>query len=103
MEKIISGKTINVNEEGYLTGFSQWDKTIATEIAKEEGITELGPRHWQIIDYLQDQHKKEIPLSIRKIGKSGVMDIEEFYAAFQPRTLKKASASACLSTPASFN
>jgi TusE/DsrC/DsvC family sulfur relay protein len=101
MEKIISGKTINVNEEGYLTGFSQWDKTIATEIAKEEGITELGPRHWQIIDYLQDQHKKEIPLSIRKIGKSGVVDIEEFYALFPQGPLKKATKIAGLPKPAS--
>ena len=37
MEKLIAGKTINVNEEGYLTDFSQWDKSIAEEIAKEEG------------------------------------------------------------------
>ena len=101
MEKIICGKPIQVNEEGYLTNFSQWDKTIATEIAKEEGIAELGPKHWQIIDYLQEQNKKEIPLSIRKIGKSGVVDIEEFYALFPQGPLKKATKIAGIPKPAS--
>ena len=27
MEKIIAGKPITVNEEGYLTDFNQWDET----------------------------------------------------------------------------
>ncbi|MBK5270793.1 MAG: TusE/DsrC/DsvC family sulfur relay protein, partial [Bacteroidia bacterium] len=79
MEKTISNKIISVNEEGYLTNFSQWDKDLAAEIAKEENIADLTPQHWKIIDYLQDQYKKEIPLSIRKIGKSGVVNIEDFY------------------------
>lgn len=101
MEKNILGKTVNVNEEGYLTDFSEWDKTIAAEIAKEEGVSELSPRHWQILDYLQDQHKKEIPLSIRKIGKSGVVGIEEFYALFPGGPLKKATRIAGVPKPAS--
>ena len=50
MEKVISGKTIKVNEEGYLTDFSQWDKSVAIEIAKEENIAELGPKHWEVIE-----------------------------------------------------
>ena len=28
MEKTIAGKTIAVNEEGYLTDFSQWDENV---------------------------------------------------------------------------
>lgn len=101
MEKAINGKTIQVNEEGYLTDFTQWDKNIAVEIAKEEGISELTNEHWSIIDYLQDQHKKEIPLSIRKIGKSGVVDIEKFYALFPQGPLKKATKIAGIPKPAS--
>ncbi len=101
MEKIIAGKTIHVNEEGYLTALSEWDKSIAAEIAKEEGVGELGDRHWQVIDYLQGQFKQEIPLSIRKIGKSGVVGIEEFYALFPQGPLKKASKIAGIPKPAS--
>ncbi|OYY02990.1 MAG: sulfur relay protein DsrC, partial [Sphingobacteriia bacterium 35-40-5] len=28
MEKLIAGKNIQVNEEGYMTDFAQWDKTV---------------------------------------------------------------------------
>lgn len=101
MEKIIAGKTIHVNEEGYLTALTEWDKSIAEEIAKEEGVGDLGDRHWQVINYLQDQFKQEQAISIRKIGKSGVIGIEEFYALFPQGPLKKASKIAGIPKPAS--
>ncbi|MDB5278267.1 TusE/DsrC/DsvC family sulfur relay protein [Ferruginibacter paludis] len=100
MEKIIEGKTISVNEEGYLTNFTQWDKNIGEAISKEVNIT-LTPRHWQVISYLQDEFKKESPLSIRKIGKSGVVDIKEFYALFPNAPLKTATKIAGIPKPAS--
>ncbi|MEO6355687.1 MAG: TusE/DsrC/DsvC family sulfur relay protein [Ferruginibacter sp.] len=100
MEKIIEGKTISVNEEGYLTNFTQWDKNIGEAISKEVNIA-LTPRHWQVIDYLQDEFKKESPLSIRKIGKSGVVDIKEFYALFPNAPLKTATKIAGIPKPAS--
>ncbi len=99
MEKIIAEKSITVNEEGYLTNFAQWDKTIAEEIAKENNI-QLSARHWQVIDYLQDEYKKESPLTIRKIGKSGVVDIKEFYELFPVGPLKTATKIAGIPKPA---
>ncbi len=42
MEKTIAGKTITVNEEGYLTNFSQWDQKIGEAIAEEAQIN-LSP------------------------------------------------------------
>ena len=100
MEKIIAGKTVTVNEEGYLTNFAQWEKSIGEEIAKENAI-ELTPRHWEVINYIQDEVKKESPLSIRKIGKSGVVDIKEFYALFPNAPLKTATKIAGVPKPAS--
>ena len=52
MEKVIAGATIQVNEEGYLTNFSQWNKPIGTELAREADI-DMTPRHWEVIEYLQ--------------------------------------------------
>jgi TusE/DsrC/DsvC family sulfur relay protein len=100
MEKIIAGKTITTNEEGYLTNFAQWDKSIGEEIAKESSI-ELTPRHWDVINYIQNEVKKEVPLSIRKIGKSGVVDIKEFYVLFPNAPLKTATKIAGVPKPAS--
>ncbi|HEU4716477.1 MAG TPA: TusE/DsrC/DsvC family sulfur relay protein [Bacteroidia bacterium] len=100
MEKTISGKTVSVNEEGYLTDFSQWNRDIAGEIAREEQIV-LSERHWEVIAYLQEQYKKKIPMSIRKIRNSGVIDIKEFYALFPKGPLKTASRIAGLPKPVS--
>lgn len=100
METIIANKSIHVNEEGYLTDFKQWDKEVGKAIAATEGV-ELTPRHFEVIEFLQEQHKKEVPLSIRKIGNSGVVDIKEFYALFPQGPLKKSSKIAGIPKPAS--
>lgn len=100
MEKVIAGKNISVNAEGYLTDFSQWDKNVAIEIAKENNI-ELTDRHWEVINYLQTEHKNQVPLSIRKIGKSNVVDIKEFYALFPQGPLKTSTKIAGIPKPAS--
>jgi dissimilatory sulfite reductase related protein len=49
--KTIAGKTVQVNEEGYLTNAAEWTKEIAVELAKEEGIADLSAAHWKVIDY----------------------------------------------------
>ena len=54
MEKIIAGKNITVNEEGYLTDFSQWDEQVGEALAAEANVP-LSARHWEILKYLQIQ------------------------------------------------
>lgn len=100
MEKIIAGKQVKVNEEGFLTDHSQWDHNVAHELAKEEGI-ELTDQHFNVLNYLQEQHKNEVPLTIRKVGKSGVVDIKGLYSLFPGGPLKKSSKIAGIPKPAS--
>tara|TARA_R110002012_G_scaffold322106_1_gene555824 strand:- start:7993 stop:8301 length:309 start_codon:yes stop_codon:yes gene_type:complete len=100
MKKIIANTEIDVNEEGYLTDFSQWNKAIAEELAKEQGI-EMTDKHWEVIDYIHDKYKNEDPFSIRGIKKSGVIDIKEFYSLFPGGPLKKATLIAGIPKPKS--
>jgi tRNA 2-thiouridine synthesizing protein E len=100
MEKSIAGKTVSVNEEGFMTDFSQWNVEIGTTLAQEANIN-LTPRHWQVIKYLQDEHKNQVALSIRRIGKSGIVDIKEFYQLFPVAPLKTATKIAGIPKPAS--
>lgn len=100
MESTIAGKSITVNEEGYLTDFSQWDEKVGEAIAAEANIT-LTPRHWEVLKYLQDENKNQVALSIRRIGKSGVVDIKEFYQLFPMAPLKTATKIAGIPKPAS--
>ena len=49
--KTIAGKTVQVNDEGFMTNPAEWDKDIAVELAKEEGIAELTAAHWKVIEF----------------------------------------------------
>ncbi len=100
MTTVIANVEVNVNEEGYLTDLNQWTKEIALEIAEKEGVT-MQDKNWEVISWIQDQYRNEISLSIRKVGKSGVTNIKEFYALFPNGPLKKASKIAGIPKPAS--
>ena len=100
MEKTYAGTCVSCNNEGYLADLEQWNKEIGTEIAVEEGIA-MTDKHWEVITYLQGQCRNEVALTIRKIGKSGIVSIKEFYTLFPNGPLKKASKIAGIPKPVS--
>ena len=100
MTTTIAGQEVEVNAEGYLTDLNQWTKEIALEIAQKEEVT-MNEKSWEVIAWIQEQFRNEVALSIRKVGKSGVTDIKEFYALFPNGPLKKASKIAGIPKPAS--
>jgi len=101
MKKEIAGIPVELSEDGYLSDAGQWNREIATALAGEEGIDTLTPEHWKVIDYLRQSYADGISLSIRRIGKSGVVTIQEFYGLFPGGPLKKASRIAGIPKPAS--
>lgn len=100
IERTYAGICVNCNPEGYLTDHNQWNQNIGTEIAVEEGI-QMTNEHWTVIQYIQEQFKNEVPLTIRRIGKSGAVTIKEFYQLFPGGPLKKASRIAGIPKPVS--
>lgn len=100
MEKTYAGYNVTVNEEGYMTDMNQWNHDVANEMSKDENIL-LSPRHFEVLEYLRDQQKKDIALTIRGVGKSGVVDIKEFYVLFPKGPLKISSKLAGIPKPKS--
>ena len=100
MKKVIANKEIDVNEEGYLLDFTQWNKEIGEMLAKEQDIT-MSDRHWEVVDFLQQKHLSQEALSIRGIKKSGVIEIKEFYQLFPGGPLKKSTLIAGIPKPKS--
>jgi tRNA 2-thiouridine synthesizing protein E len=96
----INNATIKVNEEGYFTDPSQWNEEIAVEMAKKENI-DLTDKHFEVLNFLRSKHAEEVPLSIRKVGKSGIVDIKEFYKLFPGGPLKISSKIAGIPKPVS--
>jgi dissimilatory sulfite reductase related protein len=99
-EKTIAGVTVKVNEEGYLEDAGQWNKDVAEAIAAELNI-KLSDKHYQVLGYLRDQHLAGTPLSIRKVGNSGIINIKEFYQLFPGGPLKFSSKIAGIPKPVS--
>ena len=95
----IAGQSVDVNEEGYLTDMSQWTPEIATAIATEEGIAPLTDGHLKVIHYLREQQAKGAALTIRSMGKSGVVTTKELYDLFPGGPLKKSSKIAGIPKP----
>ena len=99
-QKTIAGQSIEVNEEGYMVDASQWTKEIAAEMAKEDGI-ELTDKHYEVLEFLRERSEKGEMLTIRRVGKSGIVDIKGLYKLFPGGPLKYSSKFAGIPKPAS--
>jgi TusE/DsrC/DsvC family sulfur relay protein len=99
-KKNIAGVEVDFTEDGFLADTSQWNKEIAAELAKEDGI-ELGDDHYAVLEYLRNEHAAGAPLTIRKVGKSGITDIKGLYKLFPGGPLKLSSKYAGIPKPTS--
>ena len=99
-QKTYAGIVIEVNEEGYFTNPAQWTKEMANEIASEEGVV-LTDKHVAMLEYLRERFANGEALTIRGVGKSGIVDIKGFYELFPGAPMKKASKIAGIPKPAS--
>ena len=98
--KTIAGVEVNVSEDGYLEDMSQWNEDIAKEIATEVGI-ELTDKHFEVLNYLRNKTEAKEALTIRQVGKSGIVDIKGLYKLFPKGPLKFSSKIAGIPKPTS--
>jgi tRNA 2-thiouridine synthesizing protein E len=97
---VIKLAEVEVNAEGYLKNMKDWSPELAHEIAAKENI-QLTDRHFDVLNWLRTKQEEGVPLSIRKIGNSGLVDIKQFYALFPGGPLKISSKIAGIPKPAS--
>ncbi len=66
----IAGKSIEVDEEGYLVNLSDWDEGIAKYLADEEKVA-LTDNHWEVINFLREYYSEyQIAPAIRVLTKA---------------------------------
>ena len=99
-QKLFGTAMVDVDAEGFMTDFGQWTRDVAAAIAKDEGLAELTPAHWKVIEFMQKDFKEngQVP-SIRKLNKSGVISTKELYALFPGGPAKKAAKIAGMKKP----
>lgn len=98
--RTIAGQTVEVNEEGFLTDPAQWTREIAAELAREEGIADLGPAHWKAIEFCrQDSSATGKAPTLRRITTAGGIPTKDLFALFPKGPAKKVARISGLGKP----
>lgn len=72
-KKLLGGIVIEVDEEGFVQEPEKWNRTIAEDLAKEDGIDPMTDDHWKVIDcirnhYLQNGTASPIKVMTKQTG-----------------------------------
>lgn len=63
------GKSIDHDEEGFITDVGDWSPELASFLAEQEGI-DLSDEHWEVINFLRDYYNEyQIAPAIRVLVK----------------------------------
>lgn len=98
--RAIAGKTVQVNEEGFMVNPNEWTRDIAVEIAREEGITELTAMHLKVIDFCrQDGLATGKAPTLRRITTQAGVSTKDMFALFPKGPAKKVARISGLGKP----
>lgn len=98
--RVIAGKQVQVNDEGFMTNPNEWNKEIAVEIAHEEGIADLTLVHWQVIDFCrQDGIASGKAPTLRRIITQAGISTKEMFTLFPKGPAKKVAKISGLGKP----
>lgn len=77
-----AGKTIEFDNEGFMTDHLAWSKELCMEIAQTLGI-ELTDTHWKLIDFARDDFEvKHTSPGLRRITKNTGVGMKDIYKLF---------------------
>ncbi len=95
----IGGKPINVNEEGFLTQYDEWDEEIAKILAAQIEV-EMTEAHWNIIKFLRADFKTQgETATARRVQSVGGVPVKEQFVLFPKKPAKKMAYIAGLPKP----
>ena len=98
--RTIAGIEVQVNDEGFMTNPAEWTKDIAVELAKEEGIEELGEMHWKVINYCRETAASSGSApTLRAITQGSGVSTKELFTLFPKGPAKKVARISGLGKP----
>jgi tRNA 2-thiouridine synthesizing protein E len=97
----LNGTSIEVNDEGFLTDPTQWNKEVAAFLAKaEEGLDTLTDEHWSVINFIRDHYvQNNLAPMVRSICKTTGLPLKRIYELFPSGPAKGACKLAGLPKP----
>jgi tRNA 2-thiouridine synthesizing protein E len=95
----IDGRTVDVNEEGFLTDPQQWDESLGTELARLIGIT-MTEEHWEPIRFLRkDFEEQGETATLRRVSTQAGIPVKQLFTLFPGKPAKKMAYVAGLPKP----
>ena len=95
----IGDRAIDVNDEGFLTEYDEWDETLAAELAKNIGV-EMTDEHWAVIRFLRDDFKTQgETATTRRVDTVGGFPVKKQFVLFPKKPAKKMAYIAGLPKP----
>ncbi len=97
----VEGRTLALNEEGFLADPNEWDENVARALAKEaEGLDELSEDHWAVVKTIREHYvEKNMAPMIRKICKATGLRLTHIFELFPSGPAKGACKVAGLPKP----
>ncbi len=96
----LGGKSIEIDEDGFIQDPSAWDEAVARDLAKTEGVEAMSEDHWKLVNYLRDYYLKfGIAPMIRKLCKETGFPLKQIYELFPSGPAKGACKVAGLPKP----
>ena len=95
----IAGRTIEVNEEGFLVHPAEWTEDLAAELARLIGI-EMTEAHWAPIRFLRsDFDAMGETATLRRVSTQTGIDVKSLFGLFPKKPAKKMAYVAGLPKP----
>ena len=78
-----NNKTYEMDGDGFMVHPEEWNKELAVEIAKADGITEMTENHWKVVDCIRANYEeKGIAPMVRTICKTANLKLKDIYELF---------------------
>lgn len=95
----LNGHQIHVDQEGYLTEYSEWDDDLGKVLASQIGV-DLTEAHWRVIHFLRDDFKTQGETATsRRVQAVGGFTVKEQFVLFPKKPAKKMAYIAGLPKP----
>ncbi len=96
----INGSDVQVDEEGFMTVYDEWNEDLGRCLAEFIGITDLTDAHWAAISFLRrDYAEQGETATLRRVNKVGGIPTKELFVLFPKKPAKKMAYCAGLPKP----
>lgn len=96
----IAGRTVTVDDDGFMTVYDEWTEELGAELAQLIGIPEMTDEHWEAIRFLRtDFAEQHETATLRRVTTMSGIPTKKLFDLFPKKPAKKMAYIAGLPKP----